>query len=132
ALSAFGLIRLPHERPVKTKTGTQWVDNGIGTHGSAVVTSLLNGTSHGCHRLYNHLALRLGGFLLDHRKHVVKGEQPEHYRRQVSVGKNMLAKVDTRGFLYEFTPPVHIDVLPGNIRSQRKLPPADSAPAGAD
>jgi len=131
-LSAFGLMRLPHERAVKTKSGVQWIDNGIGTHGSAVVTSLLNGTSHGCHRLYNHLALRLAGFLLEHRDHVVKGEQPEHYRRTVSVGKSMLAKVDTRGFLYELTPPVHIEVLPGNIRSQRKVPPAASAPAGAD
>jgi hypothetical protein len=131
-LSAFGLMRLPHERAVKTKSGVQWIDNGIGTHGSAVVTSLLNGTSHGCHRLYNHLALRLAGFLLEHRDHVVKGEQPEHYRRMVSVGRSMLAKVDTRGFLYELTPPVHIEVLPGNIRSQRKVPPAASAPAGAD
>jgi len=34
--------------------------------------------------------------------------------------------------MYELTPPVHIDVLPGTIRSERKVPPADAAPAGAD
>lgn len=41
-----------------------------------------------------------------------------------------VAKVDTRGFLYEFTPPVAVRVLPGNIKSQRKVPPRNSAPAG--
>ena len=132
-LSAFGMVRLPHERAVKMKNGSvQYVDNGIGTHGSAVVTSLLNGTSHGCHRLYNHMAIRLGGFLLHHRDHVVKGQQPEHYRRQISVGGGFNAKIDTRGFMFELTPPVHVDVLPGTIRSTRKAPPADAAPAGAD
>ncbi|HET9992221.1 MAG TPA: peptidoglycan-binding domain-containing protein, partial [Kofleriaceae bacterium] len=132
-LSAFGLIRLPHERAVRMKNGSvQYVDNGIGTHGSAVVTSLLNGTSHGCHRLYNHMALRLGGFLLDHRNHVVKGQQPEHFRRTIDVGGTFHAQIDTRGFMYELTPPVHIDVLSGTIRSTRKVPPADAAPAGAD
>jgi len=132
-LSAFGMIRLPHERAIKMKNGsTQYVDNGIGTHGSAVVTSLLNGTSHGCHRLYNHMAIRLGGFLLDHRDHVVRGQQPEHFRRTVNVGGTFHAQIDTRGFMYELTPPVHIDVLPGTIRSERKVPPADAAPAGAD
>src|SRR3569623_713879 len=132
-LSAFGMIRLPHERAIKMKNGsTQYVDNGIGTHGSAVVTSLLNGTSHGCHRLYNHMAIRLGGFLLDHRDHVVRGQQPEHFRRTVNVGGTFHAQLDTCGFMYELTPPVHIDVLPGTIRSERKVPPADAAPAGAD
>ena len=131
--SAFGMIRLPHERAIKMKNGsTQYVDNGIGTHGSAVVTSLLNGTSHGCHRLYNHLAVRLGGFLLDHRDHVVRGQQPEHFRRTINVGGTFHAQVDTRGFMYELTPPVHVDVLPGKIRSERKVPPAAAAPAGAD
>ncbi|HSD87924.1 MAG TPA: hypothetical protein VLB44_10440, partial [Kofleriaceae bacterium] len=133
-MAAFGMMLLPHSHLVRGKDGrTQWVDNGIGTHGSAVVTSIVNGTSHGCHRLYNHLALRLGGFLLDHRDHVVKGQEPEHYRRTVrAMGKSFVAKIDTRGFLYELTPPVHIDVLPGAIRSQRKVPPAASVAAGAE
>jgi hypothetical protein len=132
-LSAFGMMRLPHEREIHLKNGgVQYADNGIGTHGSAVVTSLLNGTSHGCHRLYNHMAIRLGGFLLDHRNHEVKGQQPEHFRRTINVGGTFHAQVDTRGFLYELTPPVRIDVLPGTIRSDRKVPPANAAPAGAD
>ena len=131
--AAYGMVLIEHLQRIKLKDGTErFDDNGIGTHGSAVVTSLLNGTSHGCHRLYNHMAIRLGGFLLDHRNHVVRGQQPEHFRRTINVGGTFHAQVDTRGFMYELTPPVHIDVLPGTIRSERKVPPADAAPAGAD
>ena len=124
--AAFGIVLLPHYRVYKG----QWIDNGIGTHGSAVVTSIVAGTSHGCHRLYNQLAVRLGAFLLAHREHAVKGQQKEFYRRVVRTGSQAFtAKVDTRGFLYEMTPPVPVDVLPGNIRSERKVPPLASAPA---
>ena len=127
-MAAFGMMLLPHDQLIR---GT-WVWNGIGTHGSAVVTSIVNGTSHGCHRLYNQLAVRLGSFLLRHRKHVVKGQAPEHYRRRVDFGGVHIAKIDTRGYLYEMTPPVPIEVLPGNIRSPRKVPPANSVAAGAE
>jgi hypothetical protein len=130
-LSAFGMVLLPHLKPVKGAGGkVSYFDNGIGTHGSAVVTSILNGTSHGCHRLYNHLAIR--SFLLHHRNHVVKGQDPEHYRRIVKFKGTYQAKIDTRGFLYELTPPVPVDVLQGNIRSARKIPPAASVAAGAE
>jgi hypothetical protein len=132
-LSAFGMMLLPHSRPVKGADGkVTYIENGIGTHGSAVVTSILNGTSHGCHRLYNHLAVRLGSFVLHHRDFVVKGQEPEHYRRMVHANGKFLAKIDTRGFLYELTPPINVDVLPGNIRSARKVPPANSVAAGAE
>jgi hypothetical protein len=124
--AAFGMMLLPHHQ-VNSRA---W--SGIGTHGSAVVTSILNGTSHGCHRLYNQLAVRLGSFLLAHRTYVVKGQQPERYRRTLRAGGTHTAKVDTRGFLYELTPPVAIDVLRGNVRSARKTPPADALPAGAE
>jgi len=132
-LSAFGMMLLPHTQIVKQANGkTTSFENGIGTHGSAVVTSILNGTSHGCHRLYNHLAVRLGSFLLHHRNHVVKGQQPEHYRRTVKFKGTYQAKIDTRGFLYELTPPINVEVLPGNIRSPRKIPPLASVAAGAE
>ena len=128
--AAFGMTLLVHHQIIRQKDGTdRFDDNGIGTHGSASVTSIVNGTSHGCHRLYNQLAVRLADFLLRHREHVVKGDQPEQYRRVVSHNGTFLAKVDTRGFLYELTPPVPVDVLKGNILSERKSPPRDSAPA---
>jgi hypothetical protein len=60
----------------------------------------------------------------------VRGEQTEQYRRIVFHNDEMFkAKLDTRGFLYELTPPVPVNVLKGNILSQRKIPPLLSAPA---
>ena len=128
--AAYGMVLLVHDNVIKQKDGTEkYWDNGIGTHGSSSVTSIVNGTSHGCHRLYNQLAVRLAVFLLHHRDHQVKGAIPVGYRRVVNYKGSFVAKVDTRGFLYELTPPVPVNVLKGNIRSQRKIPPKNSAPA---
>jgi hypothetical protein len=134
AHAAYGMTLLVHHQVIKRKDGSErFDDNGIGTHGSASVTSIVNGTSHGCHRLYNQLAVRLADFLLRHREHIVRGEQPEQYRRLVSYkGETFDARITTRGFLYELTPPVPVNVLPGNIRSERKVPPRDAAPARPD
>ena len=131
--AAFGMTLLVHHQVVKLKDGTErFDDNGIGSHGSASVTSIVNGTSHGCHRLYNQLAVRLADFLLSHREHVVKGETPEFYRRVVRSKGTFVAKISTRGYLYEMTPPVPVVVKLGNIKSSRKVPPRDSAPARPD
>lgn len=128
--AAFGLVKLVHDNVVTKKDGTvEYWNNGIGSHGSASVTSIVNGTSHGCHRLYNQLSVRLANFLLHHREHVVKGEQKVGYRRMVHHKGSFLAKVDTKGYLYEMTPPVPVVVTKGNIRSARKVPPRNSAPA---
>lgn len=129
--AAFGMALLLHELGVKKgKDGEEkFYDNGIGTHGSASVTSIVNGTSHGCHRLYNQLAVRLGNFLLNHRNHEVKGQEPEHFRRVINYKGNFVAKITTRGFLYEMTPPVPVMVTKGNIKTPRKIPPKSSAPA---
>jgi hypothetical protein len=134
AHAAYGMTLLVHHQVMKLKDGTErFDDNGIGTHGSASVTSIVNGTSHGCHRLYNQLAVRLADFLLRHREHVVRGEQPVNYRRVVAYkGESFTANITSRGFLYEMTPPVPINVLAGNIRSERKVPPRDAAPARPD
>jgi Putative peptidoglycan binding domain len=129
--AAYGMVLIEHLQVIKLKDGSERLDdNGIGTHGSASVTSIVNGTSHGCHRLYNQLAVRLGDFLLRHRNHLVKGEQADQYRRFVRHNDEIFkAKIDTRGFAYELTPPVNVNVTKGNILSQRKVPPRDSAPA---
>jgi hypothetical protein len=134
AHSAYGLVMLVHHRPVDGKDKDKkkddgFRDNGIRTHGSSSVTSIVNGTSHGCHRLYNQLAVRLSGFLLRHRDHVVKGEQPLDYERTVAYKGVFEVDVKNRGFLYELTPPVPVEVTPGTIKSRRKTPPAGTAPA---
>jgi hypothetical protein len=133
--AAYGMVLLEHLQRVRLKDGSERLDdNGIGTHGSASVTSIVNGSSHGCHRLYNQLAVRLGDFLLRHRDHAVRGEQllprEDRYKRIVFHNdESFKAEVTTRGFLYELTPPVPVTVLKGTIVSRRKVPPLLSAPA---
>jgi hypothetical protein len=129
--SAYGMVLIEHFEQVKLRDGSiRLDDNGIGTHGSASVTSIVNGTSHGCHRLYNQLATRLGNFLLQHRTYAVKGEQKVTYRRLIwHNNQSFKAEIDTRGFQYELTPPVPVNVTKGNILSDRKRPPRNSAPA---
>jgi hypothetical protein len=123
--SAYGMVMLIHHRPVKSgKNKVYWADNGIRTHGTSGVTSVVRGTSHGCHRTLNHLAVRLGSFLIRHRDHEVRGDQRAGYRRILRHTSGVYpVRVDTRGYLYELTPPVEIEVTKGRIRSPRKIPP---------
>jgi hypothetical protein len=128
--SAYGMVMVEHLRVVERRGSSRVLDNGIRTHGSSSVTSILHGTSHGCHRLYNHLATRLGNFVLQHRDHTVKGEKKVKYRRWVShKGTRHRAAIDSRGFQYELTPPVEVEVTEGRILTKRKKPPKNSAPA---
>ncbi|NVB85301.1 MAG: peptidoglycan-binding protein [Kofleriaceae bacterium] len=129
--AAYGMMLLEHVQVVTKKDGTErFDDNGIGTHGSSSVTSIVNGTSHGCHRLFNQLAVRLADFLLQHRTHTVLGELSVGYRRTVVHNSDSFRiAIDSRGFQYELDPPVPIDVTKGKILSRRKTPPKASAPA---
>jgi hypothetical protein len=127
--SAYGMVMLVHHQEVTVRRKQRFDDHGIRVHGSASVTSIAHGNSHGCHRLFNHLAVRLGGFLLAHRAHERKGEDVQPYRRIVNYRGRFQARLESRGFLYQLTPPVPVDVLPGRIKSARKVPPRNSAPA---
>jgi hypothetical protein len=96
--AAHGLVALVHHDLV----GRALVDHRIRTHGSPSYRSIGRGESHGCHRLYNHLALRLAGFLLRHRDHVRHGI------------------IQQRGYRFELTPPVPVDVLEGEVHGSRR------------
>jgi hypothetical protein len=127
--SAYGMVMLVHHKETPQRRRVRMDDNGIRVHGSSSVTSIAHGNSHGCHRLFNHLAVRLGGFLLAHRAHERKGEDIRPFRRIVNYRGRFEAKLRSRGFLYQLTPPVPVEVLPGRIKSARKVPPRNSAPA---
>jgi hypothetical protein len=114
--NAYGLVMIIHEEQVQKGEKVTWVDHGIRTHGSVDYRSLQRGESHGCHRLYNQLALRLSGFLLQHRDHVTRGKMAAGYHRSVELdGHSVDVDVPTRGFRYELDPPVMVRVLQGNI-----------------
>lgn len=125
--SAYGLAMLVHHEPRQPRDPSApplLLDEGVRTHGSVSYRSILVGSSHGCHRLYNHLAVRLTGFVLAHREHVRRGRMPAGYQRQVSYrGASGALRVDTRGYLFELTPPVPVEVLEGTIHGPRREPP---------
>ena len=66
--------------------------------------------------------------------HVVRGEQllsreDRFDRVVVHDDQSFRARIETRGYLYELTPPVPVEVLRWRIISQRKVPPALTAAA---
>lgn len=120
--SAYGLLMVMHHQPLPPGRDGQprFHDEGVRSHGSVSYHSILGGFSHGCHRLFNHLALRLGGFLVRHRNHVVRGQQPVEYQREFLIdGASRSLRVETRGYLYELTPPVPVNVLEGTVHRRR-------------
>jgi len=123
--SAYGLVALFHHRGVATSGGgMEYSDIEIRTHGSANYRSILRGYSHGCHRLFNHLALRLGGFVLAHAEHERRGLIEQRYGRVIHwKGKSLKLRAESRGYRYELTPPIPIDVLPGRTVRSKAAPP---------
>ena len=62
------MVAAIHEEMRKGPDGARFFDNGIRTHGSFDYPSLRGRFSHGCHRLYNQLAMRLFSFVLEHHR----------------------------------------------------------------
>lgn len=124
--SAYGLVMMMHHEvlPSRDPDGEpRFRDEGIRSHGSVSYRSILGGFSHGCHRLYNHLAVRLAGFLLHHRRHIRHGSQSVDFGREFEhEGEAYSFHINSRGYLYELTPPVPIVVLEGNILGSRDEP----------
>jgi hypothetical protein len=130
--SAYGLVMLVHHvalPPGREGDAVRLVDRGIRTHGSASYASILRGTSHGCHRLFNHLALRLAGFLLAHRDHMRRGPEPVRYERRFRAhGRAFTLRIDSRGVRRELEPPVPVRVREGTVRGRVQLPPVRLRP----
>lgn len=130
--SAYGLTMVIHHLVRNDGADeSDWVDNGIRSHGSVSYRSILRGHSHGCHRLFNHLAVRMNGFLLNHRNHATRGRIPASLRRELHVEgseETVTLELTTRGFLFELTPPVPVEVLRGNVRGQPTRPMAGFFP----
>ena len=82
--------------------------------------SIMQRHSHGCHRLHNHIAVRLMSFVLAHRPHKRVGEKNVGYK---SVVKNTAeqdtseyeVKIDKSGYVFQLERPVPVEVLNGRI-----------------
>jgi hypothetical protein len=123
-LSAYGLVAGIHEQAKsRGEQGMAYFDNGIRTHGSFDYLSLRGRFSHGCHRLYNNLAVRVFSFVLKHRHAKVLGPMALNFRRVFYWdGEVYEMRLPTRGFYYELEPPMPVETLKGNIAGQLERP----------
>jgi hypothetical protein len=122
--SAYGLVALFHHRAVAVRSAPPaLVDVNVRTHGSGNYRSILRGSSHGCHRLFNHLAIRLGSFLLAHRETVRDGLIAERFTRQLESDEEVFhLQTRSRGYRFELVPPVSVEVLPRRSTVSPALP----------
>jgi len=110
---------------VVAKEGRPDWDNGIRAHGSAEYLSMYsaNGYSHGCHRLPNHLAIRLYSFILRHRAVRVQGDLGREWTRQFLRSDDVFEiRIPSRGYSFRLDPPLPVEVLEGEIKGEAKDP----------
>ena len=121
--AAYGLVAITHlQIEGRDEHGEpQLMDHRIRTHGTAAYRSVKRGESSGCHRLHNHLVLRLAGFLVRHRAHVRDGIVPEDYVRHLEYkGQEVDLADDNKGYRFQLTPPVPVTILNGDIRGNAR------------
>lgn len=122
-LSAYGLVAAYNVVP--GKNGRPDWDNGVRVHGSSEILSIRNpdAYSHGCHRLMNHLAVRMFSFVLRHRPMTVEGDKPLDFVRQFLFKEDVFElRLPSRGYWYRLEPPLPVTVLEGNIMGKVKKP----------
>ena len=120
--NAFGLVMMVHE----DLSGPRPLDEGIRTHGVARFESAFDAYSHGCHRLWNVLAVRLAGFVLAHREHRAGGLASVSYTRRLEhEGDAHTISIEDRGYKWELDPPLPVRVLEGRILGDVREPPEE-------
>jgi hypothetical protein len=129
--SAYGLVAAYHSRFKEGDDGEVELqgDEGIRTHGSVDYMSIMDRHSHGCHRLHNHIAVRLMSFVLAHRSHKRVGETPVVYKNKVNNDAESppddteyVIEIKKTGYAFQLQRPVPVDVLPGHILGRQRTP----------
>lgn len=129
--SAYGLVAAYHMTYFERPDGTVRLgsDEGIRSHGSVDYTSIMRRHSHGCHRLLNHIAVRLMSYVLEHRRHTRDGIQRLGFRRDLERdGNSWTMALDHGGYVFTLERPVHVEVLEGRIRGDLQRPIVDPLP----
>jgi hypothetical protein len=129
--SAYGLVAAYHIGYRERDDGSLRLggDDGIRTHGSVDYMSIMRRHSHGCHRLHNHIAVRLMSFALAHRAHTRVGQQAIAFRRDVEIdGNNYAMEINQGGYVYQLAEPIHVEVLEGRIRGELATPITEPLP----
>lgn len=123
--SAYGLVAAYHRTYAKRADGSISLghDQGIRTHGSVDYMSIMRRHSHGCHRLHNHIALRLMSFILAHRPHERVGQESLGFKKLLTVEeRNYLMDIKTGGYAFKLGSPLFVNVEEGRIRGAVKRP----------
>jgi hypothetical protein len=123
--SAYGMVAAYHQTYRQREDGTVEVqgDEAIRTHGSVDYMSIMERHSHGCHRLYNHLAVRLFSFVLAHRPHRRLGAQALGFRLPFEhEGTKYTVELDRGGYMFELEKPIFVDVARGRVLGSRFTP----------
>jgi hypothetical protein len=122
-LSAYGVVAGYFVVP--GQPGRPDWDNGVRAHGSSDYLSIYsaNGFSHGCHRLPNHIAVRMYSFILRHRNMTVVGDKPMNFARQFLFKDTVYEiRLPSRGYYFVLEPPLPVNVLEGEIKGDAKKP----------
>jgi hypothetical protein len=123
--SAYGLVAAYHHKYLERGDGRIDIgqDEGIRTHGSVDYMSIMRRHSHGCHRLHNHIAVRLMSFVLAHRPHRRVGQEQLSFKKTLEY-ENETYDVELKqgGYIFELLTPLKVEVLEGRIRGQVKAP----------
>lgn len=126
--SAYGLVAAYH-RKFREVDGELILggDEGIRMHGSVDYMSIMRRHSHGCHRLHNHIAVRMMSFILAHHAHKRLGQQHIEYvlplkREYEGEEVEMELKLEKGGYVFLLEQPVHVTVLEGRIRGKVEQP----------
>jgi hypothetical protein len=123
--SAYGLVAAYHREYFQKADGTLLIgrDEGIRTHGSVDYMSIMRRHSHGCHRLHNHIAVRLMSFVLAHRPHRRIGQEALVFKKLLEY-EDQTYDMDIRqgGYVFELDVPLKINVDAGRVRGQVKQP----------
>lgn len=123
--SAYGLVAAYHLKFLDRGEGDIRLggDEGIRTHGSVDYMSIMRRHSHGCHRLHNHIAVRLMTFVLAHRPHKRIGQQPVAFIKAIErEGEKFTMEIKEGGYVFELEKPIIVDVLEGRIRGSLQQP----------
>lgn len=129
--SAYGLVAAYHRLYLKQPDGGVRVtgDEGIRSHGSVDYMSIMRRHSHGCHRLHNHIAVRLFSFVVSHRPHVRTGHQPTAFVMDFEYEKERQhLEIKRGGYVFKLDRPIFVTVEEGRIRGKLDRPIAHAIP----
>lgn len=129
--SAYGLVAAYHRVYFPAEDGSIRLggDQGIRSHGSVDYMSIMRRHSHGCHRLHNHIAVRLMSYVLAHRRHEREGQQSLGFRLPLEhEGRDYVVSIDEGGYVFRLERPLPVEVLEGRIMGDRRTPIEEPLP----